>query len=83
MFSPEYLVKVIGVWGFLCPLLAYLQGGWLPAKRYKIGGDGETLSSLAASREWVFSGPWADSADGFSYQVCDKRFSFLQTGLMA
>jgi hypothetical protein len=63
--SPEYLIKVVGVWCTLCPLLAWLNGGWLPAKQYRIGGDGETLSSLIASRDWVNSGPWIDKADGF------------------
>jgi len=68
IWSWEYFTQIILGWDFFCMILTKLHGGYLPAKKYKIGGDGETLQSLKASQLWVRSEAWKDMNDGFDYK---------------
>jgi hypothetical protein len=66
--STAYVTNIILGWNLVCPLLAAIHGGYLPAKEYGIGGDGETMASLLASKAWVVHGShWKDGLDGFDY----------------
>ena len=63
-----YVKTICLGWFSVVPLLTLLHGGYFPAKKYKIGGDGETWRSLRASQKWVaMNSPWTDDSDGFDY----------------
>lgn len=59
-------LKVELVWN----RLAFLMGrnkGYLPAKRYGLGSENETLKTHKQCVKWVKYLPWQDSDDGFDY----------------
>jgi predicted alpha/beta hydrolase len=60
------LVYIDLIWKVLCSRLTRYYG-YLPARRFRIGSDDETVQSHRQSVEWVRPGPWIDSGDGFDY----------------
>ncbi len=64
-----FIIDVI--WRFYCKSLVKVFG-FLPATRFKIGGDNESKKSHRQSVEWV-TGPWIDSDDGFDYGVAARK----------
>ncbi len=65
VFNKERFFYIDIMWQFVCPILAAIYG-YLPAKKFSIGADDESKTSLAQSIAWINSKTWIDR-DGFNY----------------
>ncbi|TFJ85615.1 hypothetical protein NSK_003124 [Nannochloropsis salina CCMP1776] len=72
--SWEKVFKIDLVWGLLFPLLGKIYG-FIPARRFKLGADDESLPFLSECSLWVRGGRWVDAKDGFDYAAGAQSMS--------
>ena len=66
VFSLERLIKIELLWCRFGPWVSK-KIGYLPAKKWGMGSDDETIDSLAHSSAWVKEIHWRDPHDEFDY----------------
>ncbi len=71
-WSPKKLVMVNGAWGSLGEMLTRTYG-YLPARKWKMGSDDESLQSYRETNKWVEEKAWLDPRDGFDYAAALKK----------
>lgn len=76
----KWLIIKMG-WSLLAPQVAWIQG-YLPADKWRLGMDNESLKSLKQSIQWV-KGDWIDSDDGFDYAKAAKITQWPETWYIA
>ncbi|EAT13360.1 esterase/lipase [Oceanobacter sp. RED65] len=71
-------LKIDLVWKHLSTRIAERKG-YLPAVKYKIGSQNETLKAHRQCVEWVSRSSWIDSDDGFNYGAASQTNSLPPT----
>ncbi len=64
----QKFLKIDLMWKLFGSILSYLYG-YLPARRFSMGADNETLGYFREGRQWIRPGRWTDPRDGFDYEA--------------
>lgn len=73
-WSPKKLLMIDAAWSGLGSLLTRSYG-YLPAKKWRMGSDDESMHSHRETNQWVMDKAWLDPRDGFDYAAALKKQS--------
>ncbi len=78
----QKFMKIDLMWKLVGTMLCRLYG-YLPARRFSMGADNETLGYFRENLHWIRPGGWTDPRDNFNYAVAATETLFPQTLFIA
>ncbi|NOY24178.1 MAG: alpha/beta fold hydrolase [Acidobacteria bacterium] len=78
----QKFLKIDLMWKLVGATLCRLYG-YLPARRFSMGADNETLGYFRESRHWIRPGDWIDPRDSFNYTTAAAETLFPHTLFIA